>query len=81
MPAEFRDFAFNTAEIVDVNQEIQSTDEWALKNLDYVCFIFQYFTRTAGHDMYFYLVLPKIFIWQRFELLNMLNKKVNKIFN
>ena len=36
VPAEFRDFAFNSAEVVDVNQEIQSTDEWALKNLDYV---------------------------------------------
>ncbi|KAL5253184.1 hypothetical protein ACHWQZ_G013087 [Mnemiopsis leidyi] len=35
VPAEFRDFAFNSAEVVDVNQEIQSTDEWALKNLDY----------------------------------------------
>ena len=38
VPAEFRDFAFNSAEVVDVNQEIQSTDEWALKNLDYVRF-------------------------------------------
>ena len=39
VPAEFRDFAFNSAEVVDVNQEIQSTDEWALKNLDYVRFL------------------------------------------
>ena len=38
MPSEFRDFVYNTAEVMDVNQEIQSTDEWALKNLDYVSF-------------------------------------------
>lgn len=35
VPSEFRDFVYNAAEVMDVNQEIQSTDEWALKNLDY----------------------------------------------
>ena len=36
VPPEFRDLAFNSTDIIDVNQEIPSTDEWALRNLDYV---------------------------------------------
>jgi len=35
IPSEFRDI--NTAEIIDVNQSMPSTEDWALKHLDYSC--------------------------------------------